>query len=688
MNLSVSFAPLVPGYAVWVAFAVAALLAATLLFTRSRGALVRATAMALMVLALANPSFTREDREPIPSVAAVIVDKSPSQEFGDRTAQTEAARKAIVERLHRIRGLEVRVAEAGQADGETDGTRLFSALASTLSDVSPDRVAGAILITDGRVHDVPANAAALGLSAPLHALITGHADERDRRVRLTNAPRFGIVGQQQTIAFRVEDQGAQQGAVDITVRRDGEIIERRAMTVATDLKVSVPIPHAGPNIVEIEASPLDGELTQVNNRAVVSIDGVRDKLRVLLVSGEPHAGERTWRSLLKSDASVDLVHFTILRPPEKQDGTPINELSLIAFPTRELFQQKINEFQLIIFDRYARQGVLPIAYFENIAKYVRDGGAVLIAAGPDYASATSLWRTPLDVILPVEPSGDVTEQPFRATETDAGKKHPVTRGLEGSDTDPPHWSRWFRLVNAKRTTGSALMQGPDGKPLLVLSREGKGRVALLLSDHIWLWARGYEGGGPHLDLLRRLSHWLMKQPELEEEALRLVAHGRDLTVERQTMADSVSEVTLTSPSGTTRTLTLQTSEPGLWKATVRANELGLWRATDGKLTALTNLGPANPREFAEVTSTTDVLKNIANATGGDARRIESTNGVELPRIVPVHTSTLYRGDDWIGLKMRDASVVRGIGVLPIFAGVIGLLLLIGSLALTWAREGR
>jgi len=688
MNLGVSFAPLVPAYAVWTAFAVAALLAATLLFTRSRGALVRAIAMALMVLALANPSFTREDREPIPSVVAVIVDKSPSQEFGDRTSQTEAARKAIVDRLHRIPGLEVRVAEAGQADGETDGTRLFSALSSTLSDVSPDRVAGAMLITDGRVHDVPANAAALGLSAPLHALITGHANERDRRVVLTNAPRFGIVGQQQTIGFRVQDQGAQQGAVDVTVRRDGEVIERRAMTVATDLKVSLPIPHAGPNIVEIEASPLDGELTQVNNRAVVSIDGVRDKLRVLLVSGEPHAGERTWRSLLKSDASVDLVHFTILRPPEKQDGTPINELSLIAFPTRELFQQKINEFQLIIFDRYARQGVLPIAYFENIAKYVRDGGAVLIAAGPDYASPTSLWRTPLDAILPVEPTGDVTEQPFRATETDAGKKHPVTRGLEGSDTDPPHWSRWFRLVNAKRSTGSALMQGPDGKPLLVLSREGKGRVALVLSDHIWLWARGYEGGGPHLDLLRRLSHWLMKQPELEEEALRLVAHGRDLTIERQTMEDSVGEVTLTSPGGTTRTLTLQAADPGLWKATVRANELGLWRASDGKLTALTNLGPANPREFAEVTSTTDVLKNIANATGGDARRIESTNGIELPRVVPVHTSTLYRGDDWIGLKMRDASVVRGIGVLPIFAGVIGLLLLIGSLALTWAREGR
>jgi len=679
---------LVPAYVVWAAFGAALLIAVVLLLARSRGAAMRAVALGLMVLALANPSLTREDRDPIPSVAAVIVDKSPSQDFGDRNAQTEAARAILVERLKRIPGLEVRVAEAGAADGETDGTRLFSALSATLADVSPDHVAGAIMITDGRVHDVPADAAALGFAAPLHALITGHKDEIDRRVVLTQTPRFGIVGQSQTIGFRVEDQGAKVGSAQITVRRDGEVLEQRAVAVGTDVKVTVPIPHAGQNIVEVEASPLEGELTQVNNRAVISIDGVRDKLRVLLVSGEPHAGERTWRNLLKSDASVDLVHFTILRPPEKQDGTPINELSLIAFPTRELFQQKISEFQLIIFDRYARQGVLPMIYFDNIAKYVRDGGAVLIAAGPDYASPTSIWRTPLDAILPAEPSGDVTEQPFRPSLTEAGKRHPVTRGLEGSESNPPQWSQWFRLVDTKRNNGTSVMQGPDGKPLLVLAHEGEGRVALLLSDHIWLWARGYEGGGPHLDLLRRLSHWLMKQPELEEEALRLIVKGRDITVQRQTMADSINDVTLTSPTGAARTLTLQSVEPGLWRAEVTANELGLWRATDGKLTALANVGPANPREFAQVTSTTEVLRALTAATGGDARRLADGNAIDVPRVVPVRTSTTFKGEDWIGLKMRDVSVVRGIGVLPVFSGLIGLLLLVGSLAATWAREGR
>jgi hypothetical protein len=689
MNFGVSFSPLVPAYMVWTAAAVAFAIALLLVLGRSRGALARAVALALFVLALANPSVTREDREPLTSVAAVVVDRSPSQEFGDRTRQTEQVRATLAERLAHLPGVEVRFVEAGQADGETDGTRLFAAMSAALSDVPQDRVAGVIFITDGRVHDVPADAAALGFAAPVHALITGHSNERDRRVVLTAAPRFGIVGQTQTVSFRIEDQGGGGGTARVTVRRDGETIENRNVRVGADVSLNVQVPHAGPNIVEIEASPLENELTAINNRAVVSIDGVRDKLRVLLVSGEPHAGERTWRNLLKSDASVDLVHFTILRPPEKQDGTPINELSLIAFPTRELFQQKINDFQLIIFDRYARQGVLPVIYFDNIARYVRQGGAVLVAAGPDYASQTSIWRTPLDVILPAEPSGRTSDGPFRPRLTDLGKRHPVTRGLAGSDEDPPHWSRWFRLVDTRAAKGTAVLQGPNEKPLLLLSREGEGRVALLLSDHIWLWARGYEGGGPQVDLLRRLSHWLMKEPDLEEEALRMTVRGRDLTIQRQTMSDMVDEVTLTAPSGKTRTLSLSATEPGVWRSTVEVSELGLWHATDGTLNALANVGPPNPREFTEVTSTSEVLAPLARSTGGGAVRVEDAGGaIHIPRIVGVRSSDTFRGDDWLGLRIREATVVRGIGVLPVFAGLIGLLLLIGSLAAAWMREGR
>jgi len=464
MTYGVAFDPFVAP-AVFIALGVvAALLAVLLLLSRTRGALFRALALAAGLLALANPSLTREEREPLTSVVAVVTDKSASQGFGERTAQTDAARTALLERLGRLPNLEIRDIETGARDGDTDGTRLFTALNAALADVPPERVAGAIMITDGRVHDVPDEAAALGFSAPVHGLITGRPNERDRRVALEKAPRFGIVGQTQSLTFRVTDEGAPAGArVPVTVRRDGEVVATPLVTAGQSASVDVTIAHAGPNIVEFEVPPLAGELTEVNNRTAVSIDGIRDKLRVLLVSGEPNVGERTWRNLLKSDANVDLVHFTILRPPEKQDGTPINELSLIAFPTRELFQTKIRDFDLIIFDRYSQQGVLPQVYFDNIVRYVRAGGAVLVAAGTDYVDPGSLYNTPLEEILPGVPTGNTTESPYRAALTDPGKKHPVTRALPGAETNPPGWGRFFRVIDADARSGhlGPVRAGPE-----------------------------------------------------------------------------------------------------------------------------------------------------------------------------------------------------------------------------------
>ena len=687
MNFGIAFEPLV-SMPILIGAAVLALVVALLpLISRTRGAIVRALALLLGLLALANPSLTREDREPLPVVAAVVLDRSASQRFGDRMQATDAARAALTERLGRIAGLEVRVVESA-GDNEGDGTRLFAALGAALSDVPPDRVAGAILVTDGRVHDVPAQSL-LGFNAPVHSLITGQAGERDRRVVLTATPRFGIVGQRQTVGYRIEDEGAPAGAaVPVVVRRDGVEVARATVIAGTQTEVPVEITHAGPNIVEIEAATLDGELTPLNNRAALTIEGVREKLRVLLVSGEPHSGERTWRNLLKSDANVDLVHFTILRPPEKQDGTPINELSLIAFPTRELFQQKIKDFNLIIFDRYAQQGVLPLTYFDNIVRYVREGGAVLVAAGAEYAGNASIHRSPLDAILPAEPTGNVTESSYRARVTELGKRHPVTRNLPGSEAEPPAWSNWFRTINARAdANGTTVMSGASDAPLLVLGRQNEGRIALLLSDHIWLWARGFQGGGPHLDLLRKLSHWLMKEPDLEEERLILRAEGRELVVERRTMQEAAVPVVVTSPSGTSRNVTLNAADPGIFRANVEAGEFGLWRATDGTLTALVNVGPINPREYAEVTSTREVLAPLAAATGGGVLRLAEL-GQPAPRIVGVRSGERFNGPDWFGLHMRDASVVRGIGLFPLFAGLTGLLILLAGVAFAWAREGR
>jgi len=684
---SLTFAPLVP-LPLLIGLAVLAAVAAGMaLVLAGRSAILRALALGVLAIALADPSLVFEDREPVKDVVAVVVDKSASNRLADRTQQTQAAQADVERQLRGISGVETRTIEVTDQQGAGDGTRLFEALASGLADVPSERVAGAILLTDGLAHDAPATAEALGLRAPLHVLTTGREREIDRRIVLVDSPRFGIVGKEQNVRLRVVDKGG-PGRAAITVRRDGEIVARREAITGETIQVPVRIDRGGPNVIEIEAAPLADELTLANNRAVITIDGVRDKLRVLLVSGEPHPGERTWRNLLKADANVDLVHFTILRPPEKQDGTPINELSLIAFPTRELFQVKIKDFDLIIFDRYANQSILPLVYFDNIVRYVRDGGALLIAAGPEYSGAQSLARTPLGQILPAQPDGSVIDEAYRARVSEPGKRHPVTRDLPGSETEPPRWGEWLRMVGARTRSGSAVMTGPGERPLLLLAREQKGRVALFLSDHAWLWARGFRDGGPHLDLLRRLGHWLMKEPDLEEEALRASARGRNIEIERQTLGDNPAPAVITAPDGSVRTVPFEAGRPGLFVARTAASEFGLHKITTENLTAFASIGPENPRELMEVVSDPGKLQALAEATGGSSRRIgqENGSGVTIPRIVPVRSGRQFAGADWIGLRISDSGIVRGVSISPLFVGLIGLAILFGALVAGWIGE--
>ncbi|MDR3376513.1 MAG: hypothetical protein P4L98_22545 [Ancalomicrobiaceae bacterium] len=691
MHLSVEFAPLIP---TWLIIAAALLVGALSLYgllRRLPGGWMRAAATILFLLALLDPAVDHENREALPTVVALVTDRSQSQTLADRTKETEAARQALVAELQRLPAIDLREVNVTSDAADADGTRAFAALTQGLADVPPERIGAAILLTDGQVHDVPKARATLGFDAPLHVLLSGHDGEVDRRVAIDNAPRFGLVGSDQTLSFRVIDAGvdpAKARPVKVTIRRDGIETTRINVRAGERTAVKVKVAHGGDNIFEVEAEPLADELTPINNRAIAIIDGIREHLRVLLVSGEPHAGERTWRNLLKSDASVDLVHFTILRPPEKQDGTPINELSLIAFPTRELFQEKIKDFDLIIFDRYQRRGILPALYYDNVARYVRDGGAVLVAAGPDFNGAGSLFRTPLSNIMPADPTGKVFEEPFLAMVSPLGKRHPVTRDLPGANFDPPHWSRWFRMIEVTESAGTPVMQGPGGKPLLILSREGKGRVGLLTSDHVWLWARGYEGGGPHGVLLRRLAHWLMKEPDLEEEALRLTSRGRDIVVERQTLADQVKPVQLVKPTGETSEVMLSEAEPGLWRAEVPAREMGLWRVTDGTLTALASVGPANPREFTDVISTDRILAPLVKETGGSIRRIVREGSVSPPRVLALSAGSVLAGSDWIGIRQTQASILKGVDRIGVFLGLAGLILLVGSVVATWWREGR
>jgi uncharacterized membrane protein len=683
----ISFMPVLGWPIFWVAACIATVLAFLLVYLNRRGWPLRVAGLALVLAALANPIINADEREQLTDIVAVVVDESASQALGDRRAMTETALRDVERRITDLGNTEIRLGRTVTgATPDTDGTRVFAALAKLRESIPPERYAGAIIITDGQVHDVPKLASPDLAKAPIHAFVSGSKRETDRRVIIEQAPRFVIAGKEQPITFRVEDTPAATEAVDITIRLPDGSEETLSLPANTPHTFNLKIERAGQNVVEIEAAPRENEVSLLNNRAVAVVKGIRDRLRVLLVSGEPHPGERTWRDLLKSDAAVDLVHFTILRPPEKQDGTLTRELSLIAFPTRELFIDKINSFDLVIFDRYRMQSILPEAYLANVAQYVRQGGAVLISSGPDLTAVDGLYASPLAEVMAASPTGDVTEETFRPNVTKDGLRHPVSKNLPGSNADGEEtWGRWFRVIDATAAVNTnTLLDGPEGKPLLVLGHVDQGRVAQFLSDQGWLWARGFDGGGPQMELLRRLAHWLMKEPDLEEEALLIRKEGENVVVERRTMADTAVDVTLTAPDGKSQVLALSEQAPGIFTNRITTTMQGIYKATDGTLTTVAAVGNSDDKEAGNVIATTDVLAPIVAASRGGCFWIEEG----VPRLSKAEAGNLMAGNSWAALRDNKQFKVTAVRETSLFSTLLSLALLLLLLAGMWYREGR
>lgn len=680
--------PLLPLWLLGALGVLALALTALALWQRMAGGSWRGLAFLALILALANPSLREEDRLALPDIALILVDDSASQQIAGRPGQTAAALEALQSRLSALPGLEVelrRIPDLPEtADAAEGGTFAMAHLAEAMADIPRERLAAVFVISDGQVHDV---AQAPDLPAPLHLLLTGEPGDWDRRLIIKTAPPFAVMGEPVTIVLRVEDQGAVPAGLarqaELTLRLGAEPPLLLQVPVGQDVELPLTLPHAGMNVVQLSLAMAEGELTDRNNAAVLRINGVRDRLRVLLVSGEPHAGERVWRNLLKSDASVDLVHFTILRPPEKQDGVPVSELSLIAFPVRELFVEKIREFDLIIFDRYRRRGIMPMSYLENVRDYVRDGGAVLISAGPEFGTADSLWRSPLAEVLPVEPSSRVLSEGFRPVLTDMGRRHPVTMGLD-EGYQPDGWGRWFRQIDLRATGGQVVMEGQEGRPLLVLDRVGEGRVGMLASDQIWLWGRGFEGGGPQLELLRRLAHWTMKEPELEEETLTAKSRGLSVTIERHTLGAAPGAVEITRPDGSTESLTLSEQAPGLWRGEWQAPEIGLYQMREGTHRGVFALGHSAPREFVGTIASDAPLQPVLKATGGGVQRLSAG----MPEIRRISEGRAAFGRGWLGVPERGAFAVQDLRIRPALPPYAWALLIAALILLAWVREGR
>lgn len=680
-SLSIHFAPFLPlPVMLGLTLAVLILSAGSALLFR-RGMLIRLAVSLVFLLVLYNPSLLEEEREAVADTALVVIDRSASQNFGDRQALTQDTINAVSSQLEQMDNLDVRTIDV---TGARD-TQMFKAMDEAFADIPLARRAGAILITDGQVHDAPESAERRKAYGPVHALLTGERNENDRQLVALEAPTYGIVGQTISIKYVIRDHrpSGRNDMASVIIRANNEKPQMTLVPVNVEQTATVTIDHAGQNVYELDVAPLDGEITTVNNRLPLLVNGVRDRLKVLLVSGTPHAGERTWRDLLTSDPGVDLVHFTILREPDKVDMTPQEELSLIAFPFRELFEIKLYEFDLIIFDRYTLNRILPNTYFNNIANYVRKGGALLESSGPSFAGENSVYTTALADILPAAPTGTVMESAYTPTLTDLGLRHPVTQNLQwGKDRD---WGQWMRQIGVTPKRGDVLMNGVQNQPLLILDRVGEGRVAQLASDQIWLWSRGYMGGGPQADLLRRLAHWLMKEPELEENALELVSDSNALLIRRRNLHGALNDITLTMPDGTESAVSLKQGRDGWLESRVPVQLDGVYSVSDGQAKRFAIIGDINPPEWQAVVTTEDVLKPVTAASGGSIQWVAHDGMPDIRRVSAL--ARHFGGSGWVGLRDNDAYVVTGVRDFPLVPIWLSLSALLVLSVLCWWLEG-
>jgi hypothetical protein len=681
---TIDFAPLVPWALIFGLAGAALLFVAIGAWQKLSGWLARGATVLTIALVLANPALVEEERDPLSDIVVLVTDGSSSMSVGERRETADAMAEALRAEAERNPLLDLVETEAGES---SDGTEVFDAVNAALASVPRDRLAGVVLATDGQIHDAPADPEALNLDAPIHAVLTGDRGAGDRRLVIEEAPRYGIVGQMAAFVVRVEDD-AMQGTAMVSFRFEGGEPQTHRIEIGRSTRVEIPVERRGQNVIEAEVNPGPQELSLINNRAAVSVNGVRDRLRVLLVTGEPHNGARAWRDLLKSDPSVDLVHFTILRPPDRRDNTPVEELALIGFPVRELFEERLSEFDLVIFDRYRRRGnIMPLLYYDYIARYVEDGGALLVTAGPPFAGAPSLYRTPLAAVLPVRPTGYITDGGFLPELTETGRRHPVSTGLDGNG-EGPAWGRWMRHIHGTSLGGETLLQTPDGNPLLVLQRSGEGRAAIVMSDQTWLWARGFEGGGPYAEMFRRVAHWLMREPELDEESLTAFAADGELRISRVTLENTAPPLQITWPGGRQQVLTMNELETGRFDLAVPAEGSGLVRLRSGELTTVAALGPLNPLEYSDLRPSAEVLDPFVDASGGGVFYTGEGTDMSLPAIRRTRARADQAGRSWLGLQRNERYLVRAATRTPLLPGLLMVLLIASFLGLGWWREGK
>lgn len=683
------FTPLISNVSI---FALALLCLTFIIFFivfRKKAMLPRVIALTALILTLLSTSILSTTTHKKDGIVLVVADQSYSNTIDGRTAQTQNALAQITQKLDKQSGIDYKVINAPDAQDKFSETNLFKAIDKELSNIPPKQRSGVVIISDGNIHDIPdlSTAQLREKYGPIHHIITGKANEKDRRLEIKKSPLYGLKGSEAQIDFVVYDTVTPSNTpVQVTITTPNGEKEQISARIGKKESVYIPIEHAGVNPVEIYVEPLKDEISLANNRRAVLIQGVRDKLNVLLVSGAPHEGGRYWRSLLTSDAAIELIHFTILRDIDSRDNTPRNEMALIPFPHQQLFHKQLDNFDLIIFDRYRNQGILQDKTYKNIAEYVRGGGALLVASGPEYLSDKSVYRTPLKDILLASPDNDLYETAFKPQRTPRGKTHPITRAIADGQFDGENWANWLRQIKVNPGNEKILLSGHNEQPLLLIGEKDDGRVIQLTSDQIWLWAREYKQGGPYIDLMRKMIHWLLKEPSLEEGQIELSIQGETIRVKRYTAPENET-ITYTAPSGEMKPLSLQKSPDGLYRGSIVADEQGLYSVQAGDNSAYIIYGAYDTIEQTKLIRAKDTTQNITRNTGGTYFEVDKSEGIST-KMLPPSFNKKYYGLNTIGFRESQYAETLKVNFAPLLPNWVYFLLCGLFILYAWHRESK
>ncbi|HEY5998298.1 MAG TPA: glutamine amidotransferase, partial [bacterium] len=433
------------------------------------------------------------------------------------------------------------------------------------------------------------------------------AGERTRDVEIAAAepPAVAFAGSPAVIAVTVRSSGYAGREVPLLLKRGEQVLVSRTLRLppdGTELRESLEWtpPAPGAHALTLQVPLLDGEQIAENNRADLSFDAVRDRIRVLVVSGTPSWSYRFLRGALKGDPSLDVVSFIILRSASDAVDVPQQDLSLIPFPTQKIFMEELPNFDLLIFDNFASQPYLPSAYLEKVEEFVRGGGGFWMLGGPLSYQGGRYQLTPLAPLLPVSlpdapaAGGGFRDVTVRPRLTAAGRAHPFFQGLVAQGGEPPPLQGYN--VSGPAVRGAVVLaevpvEGGPAQPLVVIGRHGKGRVLSVLTDSLWDWAFEEAGRGrgsrPYLAFVRQAVRWSIGDPQLEparvEPERARVAPGEKVRARIRVLGEDFLpaaspdlSVTLKGPRGETRALAPTAEAPGVFVVEAPAPGEGTW----------------------------------------------------------------------------------------------------------------